>query len=242
MLFKKDERSKFEFLSIKEFILSIVLMGFNLIFFILIIPSILSAILPQNTGLYESMSFRTILSYPSLLLNFYVIYLFVCKMKRKSLKEGFYFIPQNNRVYIKSIFVGILMPVITSPILLKCAPEDFYAQDMISGGGLILVIIGALLAPVLEEVFYRGYIFPFFQSKLNSFWGIVIASLFFGLSHYMNIGNTNILVCLFIFYGVVLTLARYFTGSLIPSIIIHMSHNLTLILGFIIGKYLNLFH
>jgi membrane protease YdiL (CAAX protease family) len=66
--------------------------------------------------------------------------------------------------------------------------------------------------------------------------GIVLASLFFGLSHFVNIGNASILLVLFIFYGFVLTFIRYKTNSLIPPIIVHFIHNVTLIISFLIAS------
>ncbi len=133
------------------------------------------------------------------------------------------------------------MPILSSPILISMAPKDFHALDMSKDPvGLVFLIVGAILAPFLEEVFYRGFLFPFFQSKINSFFAVALTSLLFGFSHYMNVGNAEILVVLFIAYGLVLSLARYLTGSLIPPVIIHMCHNVTLIICFLIGKQFNL--
>lgn len=240
MLFTKDEASKFDFISVKEFIFCLFLMILSLFFFILIVPFLLSLTFPEKTKFFESMNFRTLLSFPSLLLNFYFIYYFVCKRKNKTLKEGFFLYPASKEASIKSIFIGILMPLFSLPVLLYFAPKEYFAQDMLKDNlGLVFILISSLIASVLEEAFYRGFIFPFFQSKLNSIWAIIITSVFFGVSHYANVGNAYILVSLFIFYGLVLTLVRYFTKSLIPPIIVHISHNVTLMICFFISKQLN---
>jgi membrane protease YdiL (CAAX protease family) len=241
MCFKKDEKSKYDFLSWKAFFSLLFLMFFSLILFILIIPYILEQIFPRYASLLSSVHFRTLLSFPSLFLNYYLIYYFVCKRRNKTLKEGFFFIPVSKEIYLKSLAVGILMPILSSPILISMAPKDFHALDMSKDPvGLVFLIVGAILAPFLEEVFYRGFLFPFFQSKINSFFAVALTSLLFGFSHYMNVGNAEILVVLFIAYGLVLSLARYLTGSLIPPVIIHMCHNVTLIICFLIGKQFNL--
>lgn len=243
MFFKKDEKSKFDFLSWKEFALLLSLMFLSLIVFILIIPSVLEVIFPEHSSLVTSVNFRTLLSFPSLFLNYYLIYYFVCKKRNKTFKEGFSLIPLSRDAYVKSFAVGILMPILSSPILISMAPKDFHALDMVKDPiGLIFLILGSMLAPFLEEVFYRGFMFPFFQSKLNSAWSVILTSALFGFSHYMNVGNAELLVALFIGYGFVLSLARYFTGSLISPVIIHMCHNFVLILGFSIGKVFGLIH
>lgn len=240
MLFTKDEASKIDFISVKEFILSLLLMVLSLFFFILFVPFILSLTFPENTKFFESMNFRTLLSFPSLIVNFYFIYYFVCKRKNKTLKEGFFLYPTSKEVNIKLLFIGILMPLLSLPILFYFAPKEYFAQDMLKdSGGLIFILISSLIASVLEEFFYRGFMFPFFQSKLNSVWAIIITSVFFGISHYANIGNAYILVSLFIFYGFVLTLVRYLTKSLLPPIIVHICHNVTLMACFFISKQLN---
>jgi membrane protease YdiL (CAAX protease family) len=127
--------------------------------------------------------------------------------------------------------------LLSLPVIFKFAPKEFYAMDIAkTKEGIIYLFTCALFAPVFEEIFYRGFVFPFLQSKINSFLGIVLASLFFGLSHFVNIGNASILLVLFIFYGFVLTFIRYKTNSLIPPIIVHFIHNVTLIISFLIAS------
>lgn len=243
MLFTKDEASKFKFLSIKEFILCLVLMILSLLFFILIIPFLLSLTFPEHTKLFESINFRTLLSFPSLILNFYFIYYFVCKRKKKTLKDGFFLYPKSKEVNIKLLVIGFIMPLLSLPVLFYFAPKEYYAEDMLKqSGGIFFIIISSLIASVLEEVFYRGFIFPFLQSKLNSIWAVIITSVFFGISHYANVGNAHVLVGLFILYGFILTMIRYLTKSLIPPIIVHICHNCVLILGFIIGMQFKFLH
>lgn len=48
---------------------------------------------------------------------------------------------------------------------------------------LWLVIIGVVLAPLSEEMFYRGMIYPVFRRHLGPTWAIVIAGIIFGLAH-----------------------------------------------------------
>lgn len=49
---------------------------------------------------------------------------------------------------------------------------------------IALVIAGAVLAPVSEELFYRGMIYPVFRKYLGPAWGAVLAGLIFGLAHW----------------------------------------------------------
>lgn len=49
---------------------------------------------------------------------------------------------------------------------------------------VILFLMGAVFAPIAEELFYRGMIYPFLRGALGPIWGIVLAGLVFGLAHW----------------------------------------------------------
>jgi len=235
MLFKKDELSKFDFISIKDFFLALFLMLLTIFLCFVVLPSLLKKYLPDLSSFIDSYYFGIFIFFLSSFLTFYIIYFFCCKSKQKSLVDGMFLYKRSKETYFISILIGIIMPLITLPIIFKYAPREFYAMDVIKTlEGKIYLFTCALSAPIIEEVFYRGFIFPFFQSKFNSFWAIVITALFFGISHFANIGNAHILIGLFIFYGSVLGLLRYITNSLIPPMITHYFQNLALIIGFLV--------
>lgn len=236
MFFKKDNLSKFNFISTGDFLFAFLFMFLATAFSYLFLPILLEKAFPKLSNFFNSHSFITIIFFISSILSFYIIYYYSCASKLKTLKEGLFLYKKSFRTYLLSFVFGIVMPLITLPIIFKFAPGEFYAMDIIkTKGGMTYLFISALFAPIFEEIFYRGFIFPFFQSKLNSFWAIVITALFFGFAHFLNVGNAYILLCLFIFYGLVLTLIRYFTNSLIPPIITHFVHNATLITSFLIS-------
>ncbi|MBI2995508.1 MAG: CPBP family intramembrane metalloprotease [Candidatus Melainabacteria bacterium] len=229
MFLQKDELSKFDFITVKGFLLALFLMLCSAIFSFTTVPLALERVIQ-----IKSHYFQIFIFFLSQTINFLIIYYFACVRQQKTLKEGLFFYSKSNKVYLISLLIGVLMPLATLPIIFKFAPEEFYAVDLVkSKAGIIYLFTCALSAPLFEEIFYRGFIFPFFQSKLNSFWAVVITSVFFGLSHFMNTGNAYILLSLFIFYGFVLTLIRYFTNSLIQPMITHFVHNATLIICFL---------
>ena len=232
-IFQKDESSKFSFLSVGEFLLVIFLMIAVSAGLFLYFPFVLQKFLFGYKEFLKSYYFGIVLSFISSVLNIGIIYFFVCKRKNKTIREGFFLNSLSSKILLISVLSGIVMPLISLPVIFKFAPSEFYAMDMAkTKSGLIYLFTMALLAPVFEEIFYRGFFFPFFQSRLNSFWAVIITALFFGLSHYMNIGNAHILLSLFIFYGFVLTLLRYYSNSLLSPMLAHFLHNLTLIVSF----------
>lgn len=49
---------------------------------------------------------------------------------------------------------------------------------------IILLIIGAILAPFAEELFYRGMIYPVLRKKLGVIPGMIVAGIIFGVVHW----------------------------------------------------------
>lgn len=239
MFLQEDDLSKFEFMSIKDFLFALFLIFLATIFSFIYVPFILQKLLPYYKNLITSHYFGIIIFFISSILSTYIIYYFSCKKQKKTLRDGLFLYKKTTKVNLLSILIGIIMPLVTLPVIFKFAPHEFYAMDLArTKEGLFYLFSAALLAPVFEELFYRGFIFPFFQSKLNSFWAVIVTSLFFGFSHMFNIGGAYVLLSIFILYGFVLTLIRYFTNSLIPPIITHFIHNVTLIISFIIASNL----
>jgi len=79
------------------------------------------------------------------------------------------------------------------------------------------------LAPVVEEIFYRRFLYISIRSKTNVFWGCFISSIIFGLIHPSSIIITTIV-------GVYLSLIYEKEGSLPVNMILHGSINFIYIL------------
>ena len=105
--------------------------------------------------------------------------------------------------------------------------EEFRRGDMIS-----LPIMLGVLAPIAEEIIFRGII-PLKIFKGYESWGYIIGGLLFAIFH----GPTNIMS--FVIYGgasVILTWLAYRTRRLEVSIAVHMLNNgLPAIIMFLIG-------
>jgi membrane protease YdiL (CAAX protease family) len=83
-----------------------------------------------------------------------------------------------------------------------------------------LLLAGALVAPVCEEVFFRGYLLPGIARSMHVWAAIVVSSALFGIAH-ADLGSLAPLVVIGLLLGVV----RYKTRSLWPSIFLHTLNN-----------------
>jgi membrane protease YdiL (CAAX protease family) len=76
------------------------------------------------------------------------------------------------------------------------------------------------VAPLVEEIVYRGFIYPAVKKQFGFAAAVIVVSLGFALMHF----NAAVFAPLFLL-GVVLALAFEATGSLWASILTHMLFN-----------------
>ncbi|MBP5607750.1 MAG: CPBP family intramembrane metalloprotease [Lachnospiraceae bacterium] len=93
--------------------------------------------------------------------------------------------------------------------------------ESLSGGGFFkMALFAAVIAPICEELTFRGIIFSGFRKNGSALQAILISALLFGLFH-MNINQALYAFALGVFFGAV----REVSGSVIPSIVCHMTVN-----------------
>jgi hypothetical protein len=85
---------------------------------------------------------------------------------------------------------------------------------------LLLLITTVILAPVFEELVFRGVLLPVLVSKLGKISGVVISALIFALAH-LSVGELPPLFVL----GIGLGLMRMSSGRLFPCALMHSLWN-----------------
>ncbi len=96
-----------------------------------------------------------------------------------------------------------------------------YIFNELSGGGVVaMAIFSAVAAPVFEELTFRGVIYSGIRKSGSAMQAIVWSALLFGLFH-MNINQMFYAAALGAFFGAL----REVTGSVLPSMICHISVN-----------------
>lgn len=92
----------------------------------------------------------------------------------------------------------------------------FYNSNLSVGSFLSILIIG----PILEELFYRGYVLNELMKKSNTFFSVVVSALFFSFFHF----DYAIFIPTFLI-GVQLGLLFLYYRNLILNIIFHVIFN-----------------
>jgi uncharacterized protein len=97
---------------------------------------------------------------------------------------------------------------------------------------LLLMGLGILVAPVVEETIFRGCIYPVLARKMGVASSIIVTGVLFGLAHAQQLwggwGEISLLVCV----GIVLTFVRAKAGTVAASYLVHVSYNTILFTGF----------
>jgi membrane protease YdiL (CAAX protease family) len=84
------------------------------------------------------------------------------------------------------------------------------------------------LGPLIEEFFFRGFLYPVVARRLGVGWGIFLTALPFGLMHLAQYGYSWGAVLIVFLVGVVLTAVRAMTKSVAASFLVHVGYNGTL--------------
>jgi len=80
-------------------------------------------------------------------------------------------------------------------------------------------------APLVEEVVYRGVLYPAVEKATGMGIAIVVVSLLFAGVHVLQYKNNISVIVMITMLSIVLTVARAVTGSMLPSFIIHLVFN-----------------
>lgn len=124
-------------------------------------------------------------------------------------------------------FVSQWLPVPRSVPFDKLLQTPTYAY--------VMSAFGILIAPVVEELFFRGFLYPVLARSLGEAAGVIITSLAFTLMHGSQYGFSWALLLIIFIVGFTLTLVRARTRSVAASVLLHMSYNATLFAMFFIG-------
>jgi membrane protease YdiL (CAAX protease family) len=84
------------------------------------------------------------------------------------------------------------------------------------------------LGPLMEELFFRGFLYPVLARRWGAFWSILVTALLFALIHSPQYGYSWAAVLIVCLVGVVLTTVRAVTKSVASSFLAHVGYNATL--------------
>jgi membrane protease YdiL (CAAX protease family) len=99
---------------------------------------------------------------------------------------------------------------------------------------LLFGVLGVLVAPLVEETIFRGFLYPVIARRWGIAAGIAITGTLFGLMHAAQLWGGWGQIALLVLVGVVLTLVRARTGTVAASYFVHLGYNGLQLVGYLI--------
>ena len=92
----------------------------------------------------------------------------------------------------------------------------------------LLAFFGICVAPFMEELVFRGFIFPVLERRVGAGLAVLITGATFAAIHAPQLGGGGAELGAMMVVGIILSMIRARTGSLKPSFLVHLGYNSTL--------------
>jgi membrane protease YdiL (CAAX protease family) len=129
------------------------------------------------------------------------------------------------------VVLGLVLAVMVQaasvllPIPKQLPIEKFFADTL---SAYMLALFGITLGPLMEELYFRGFLYPVLARRVGMPVAVVITSLSFAFIHASQLAHAWGPLLLLFFVGLALTVARVRTGSVASSFLMHVGYNSTL--------------
>ncbi|MGH7666771.1 MAG: lysostaphin resistance A-like protein [Candidatus Dormibacteria bacterium] len=135
-------------------------------------------------------------------------------------------------------FVTGILSEILSPLLGGIKnPQGCDISQAFGADPYLAVISLAVIAPLVEEVVFRGFIYGALRRRFGVTLSVVVSSVIFALAHTFSVGGSIVLLGPSLFIaGVALALVYERSRSLVPGMVLHASFNLIAVAAiFLVG-------
>jgi membrane protease YdiL (CAAX protease family) len=100
---------------------------------------------------------------------------------------------------------------------------------------IMILLAAVIVAPLVEEMLFRGWLYPVVARTFGVAAGVVLTGALFGMIHGPQLGWHWQLVGLLAGVGVLFTYVRARTGSVLPAYFLHLGYNGLQAIAFVIG-------
>jgi hypothetical protein len=129
-----------------------------------------------------------------------------------------------------------LSVLLLSAFLPSSGPTPLEKLLTTRGAILMFAVFGVAVAPMLEEIIFRGFVFQvLWEIGGPGMAGVVTAALFALLHAGQLAGNWGSVALIFL-VGCILSFVRHRSNSIIPSFIVHTSYNSVLFVLFAVSS------
>jgi membrane protease YdiL (CAAX protease family) len=148
----------------------------------------------------------------------------------RTLKEILVGVLSGPAIYLGVVLISafVLSPVIGLFARHRSVETPAQIQPGLPARGVLLaVILSVIVAPITEELFFRGVLFRSVRDR-GGFWlGALVSSVLFGLAHYVSGAwqDTLLLQFTMVFTGLGLAALYEWRGNIVTNVAAHMAFN-----------------
>jgi membrane protease YdiL (CAAX protease family) len=107
------------------------------------------------------------------------------------------------------------------------SPKQLPIDQMFSStaAAYCMALFGTLIAPLMEEVFFRGFMYPVLNRRFGATLAVLFTAVAFAALHGAQLAHAVAPLAVIFVVGLVLTLVRARTKSVASSMLVHMGYN-----------------
>ena len=196
----------------------------------------------------QELTLRVEFIVPSLVLSWIVTlsvaWYFACRKFRRPVRQAFALHLISWNTALKCFSLGVATAVIAELLIQFFGNEKGYIVDLAlqvdendGTESLSLVFVAiAVLVPPIEEIYYRGFLYPTLRRLAGVPLAFVAIVLWFGLLHTPQLFGNWVAVVVVTAMGAVYTYVRQRYDSIFPSVITHFTYNGALLLFGIVAS------
>jgi CAAX protease family protein len=129
------------------------------------------------------------------------------------------------------VAMGIVLALVTEGFsrflpIPKTLPMDKYFHD--AGSAYLMAAFGLTLAPLMEELFFRGLLYPLFRRSFGLVLAVILTAAAFAAIHGTQLGYAWGPILSIFIVGLAFTIARVRTNSVAASFLMHVGYNFAL--------------
>jgi len=141
-------------------------------------------------------------------------------------------------VYSGYVLAGGLLCFLVSAISDAYSPQQkLPIQEMFQDrrSALLFVALAVLLAPLIEETIFRGYIYPVVARTFGMGLSVLVTGTLFGLLHAKQLWGGWVQIAMLVMVGIFFTYARAMSRTVVASYLLHLGYNSFMALGFMLS-------
>jgi membrane protease YdiL (CAAX protease family) len=144
-------------------------------------------------------------------------------------------VPSRPRILANAVMAGVALALLSDigeVALHRWIPDSLPITEFFKDrpSALLLGAFGILVAPLMEELLFRGFLYPALARWTGAAVSVIITASAFTLLHGAQLGYSWAPLLLIFVVGVTLTVTRMRTNSVATCVIVHMTYNFVLLL------------